>query len=131
VADTPFDRLKNIGLSGSKTNYIRNVAAFDLSSGLSFQHLQQMSDEETIAYLTQIKGVGRWTAEMLLMFALEREDVFSTDDLGIQNAMIRLYNLKAPDKKSLRQQLKRVSDRWRPYRTFACLYLWQWHDGNK
>ena len=88
-----------------------------------------MNNEEVITYVTQIKGVGRWTAEMLLMFALQREDVFSADDLGIQTAMKRLYKLDIADKKDFRQQIVKISEKWAPYRTYACMHLWAWKDG--
>jgi DNA-3-methyladenine glycosylase II len=87
-----------------------------------------MDNEEVITYLTQIKGVGRWTVEMLLMFALGREDVFAVDDLGIQNSMIKLYKLDRSDKKKFREDLLRISQKWSPYRTYACLHLWRWKD---
>jgi DNA-3-methyladenine glycosylase II len=81
-----------------------------------------------INYLTEIKGVGRWTTEMLLMFTLGREDVFAVDDLGIQNAMIKLYKLDNRNKKELREKLLKLSEKWSPYRTYACLHLWHWKD---
>ena len=87
-----------------------------------------MSDEEVIAYLTQIKGVGRWTAEMMLMFALGREDVFAIDDLGIQQAMIKMYKLDRTDKKQFREDMLKISEQWSPYRTYACIHLWRWKD---
>jgi DNA-3-methyladenine glycosylase II len=87
-----------------------------------------MNDEEVIALLTQIKGVGRWTVEMLLMFALGREDVFAVDDLGVQQAMIRAYDLTSNSKKELRNQMLTISETWSPYRTYACMALWQWKD---
>ena len=87
-----------------------------------------MSNAELIEYLTEIKGVGKWTTEMLLMFALGREDVFAVDDLGIQNAMIVLYNLNKDDKKQLKLDMLRISEKWSPYRTYACLHLWRWKD---
>jgi DNA-3-methyladenine glycosylase II len=87
-----------------------------------------MSNEEVVAYLTQIKGVGQWTSEMLLMFALGREDVFSAGDLGIQNAMIKLYGLKNKNKKKFRNELLVISEKWSPYRTYACVHLWRWKD---
>jgi DNA-3-methyladenine glycosylase II len=90
--------------------------------------LHKMDDEEVIQYLTQIKGVGRWTVEMLLMFALGREDVFAIDDLGIQNAMIALYKLDRTDKKQFRDDMLRISKKWSPFRTYACMYLWKWKD---
>lgn len=90
--------------------------------------LAKMNDEEIIAYLTRIKGVGRWTVEMLLMFTLGRQDVFAVDDLGIQQAMIRIYKLDRSDKKKLREEMLRISASWSPYRTYACLHLWQHKD---
>ncbi len=87
-----------------------------------------MSNEEVIEYLTQIKGVGKWTVEMLLMFTLGREDVFAIDDLGIQNAMIRLYHLDRANKKEFKDKMLRISVKWKPYRTFACMHLWLWKD---
>lgn len=88
-----------------------------------------MSNEEINDLLTQIKGVGNWTVEMLLMFTLGREDIFPIDDLGIQNAMIKLYNIKIDSKKQLREKLLKFADKWSPYRTYACLHLWAWKDG--
>ena len=129
ILDVPFDKLRSIGLSNAKTNYVRNVAEFHLQHGMEVGRLSKMTNEEVIAYLTPIKGVGRWTVEMLLMFALGREDVFAVDDLGIQSAMIKLYKLDTTDKKKLKQDLLRISDKWSPYRTYACRLLWQWKDG--
>lgn len=128
ILDTPFEKLRGIGLSNAKVSYVRNVAQFEIESGMDHKRLQKMSNEEVIAYLTQIKGVGRWTVEMLLMFALGREDVFAIDDLGIQNAMIGLYKLDRADKKKFREDLLKVSQKWSPYRTYACVHLWRWKD---
>ena len=128
ILDTPFEKLRSIGLSNAKVNYVKNVAQFEIDFGMDPKRLHKMENEEVITYLTQIKGVGRWTTEMLLMFALGREDVFAVDDLGIQNAMINLYKLDNSDKKQLREDLLRISKKWSPYRTYACLHLWQWKD---
>ena len=128
IIDTPFDKLRGIGLSNAKVNYVKNVAQFELDFGMDAKRLHKMDNEEVIVYLTQIKGVGRWTTEMLLMFALGREDVFAVDDLGIQNAMINLYKLDNSDRKKLREDMLRISKKWSPYRTYACLHLWQWKD---
>ena len=87
-----------------------------------------MTNEEVIDLLVQIKGVGKWSVEMLLMFTLGREDVFAVDDLGIQQAMIELYQLDVSDKKALKQQMLQLSAKWSPYRTYACLHLWKWKD---
>jgi DNA-3-methyladenine glycosylase II len=128
ILETPFEKLRGIGLSNAKASYVQNVATFELESGLDHKKLNKMNNEEVIGYLTQIKGVGRWTTEMLLMFALGREDIFAADDLGIQNAMIKLYGLKNKDKKKFRSEILRISAQWSPYRTYACLYLWHWKD---
>lgn len=128
ILDTPFEKLRAIGLSNAKANYVRNVAQFELDHGMDHKKLHKMENEEVIAYLTQIKGVGRWTVEMLLMFALGREDVFAIDDWGVQNAMINLYKLDRTDKKKFREDLLRISGKWSPYRTYACLHLWRWKD---
>ena len=87
-----------------------------------------MTDEEIVAHLTQIKGVGRWTAEMMLMFPLDRPDVFSPGDLGIQNAMKKLYGLRSQGR-ALSKRMARIAEAWRPYRSVACKYLWMWKDG--
>jgi DNA-3-methyladenine glycosylase II len=128
ILDTPFETLRGIGLSNAKTGYVKNVAQFEIDFGMDHKKLHRMENEEVITYLTQIKGVGRWTVEMLLMFALGREDVFAIDDLGIQNAMIKLYKLKIDNKKKFREQLLQISAKWSPYRTYACRHLWNWKD---
>jgi DNA-3-methyladenine glycosylase II len=87
-----------------------------------------MNNEEIIELLTAIKGVGKWTVEMLLMFTLGREDVFAVDDLGIQQAMTHIYKLDATDKKAMKEKMLRLSSKWTPYRTYACLHLWAWKD---
>lgn len=128
ILDTPSEILRGIGLSNAKVSYVKNVAQFETESGMAAKKLNKMTDEEVIEYLIVIKGVGRWTIEMLLMFALGREDVFAVDDLGIQNAMIRLYKLNNSDKKKLKEDMLRLSSKWSPYRTYACVHLWRWKD---
>ena len=130
ILATPHETLRSIGLSGAKANYVHNVAKFSLEFGMDQKKLAAMNDEEVIEYLTTIKGVGRWTVEMLLMFTLGREDVFAVDDLGIQQAMITLYKLDKSDKKKLRADMLRISSKWSPYRSYACLHLWK-HKDNK
>jgi DNA-3-methyladenine glycosylase II len=88
-----------------------------------------MNNDEVIELLTQIKGVGKWTVEMILMFTLAREDVFAFDDLGLKQGLIRLYNLKETDKKLLQKKMEKITIKWSPYRTYACRYLWNWKDG--
>lgn len=128
ILDTPFEKLRAIGLSNAKVSYVQNVARFEIEYGLEPKKLHKMNNEEVIAYLTQIKGVGHWTSEMLLMFALGREDIFAIDDLGLQNAMIKLYGIKNKNKKKFRGELLRISEQWSPYRTYACVHLWKWKD---
>ena len=128
ILDTPSETLRGIGLSNAKVSYVKNVAQFETESGMAAKKLNKMTDEEVIEYLIVIKGVGRWTIEMLLMFALGREDVFAVDDLGIQNAMIGLYKLDNSDKKKLKEDMLRLSSKWSPYRTYACVHLWRWKD---
>jgi DNA-3-methyladenine glycosylase II len=130
ILDTPFETLRGIGLSNAKVNYVKNVAQFEIDFGLDHKKLHKMTNEEVIEYLIVIKGVGRWTIEMLLMFALGREDVFAVDDLGVQNAMIKLYKLDNSDKKKLKEDMLRLSKKWSPYRTYACVHLWRWKDNS-
>ena len=118
------DVLRGIGLSNSKANYVKNVAEFKLANDMSFDFLQSKSDEEIIEYLSQIKGVGRWTVQMILMFPMDRPNVFPVDDLGIQNAMKRLYNIEL-EKKELKTRMIDIASVWHPYRTVASKYLWK------
>ena len=128
ILDVPFDTLRGVGLSNAKTNYVRNVARYAIDNDMSDKKLYKMSNEEVVDFLLPIKGVGKWTVEMLLMFTLAREDVFAVDDLGIQQAMIKLYKLDSTDKKALREKMLKLSQKWSPYRTYACLHLWQYKD---
>ena len=117
----PPRRLLRAGLSRQKIKYMRSLAQFMLSRKPEFSRLNRLSDEDIIALLTQITGIGQWTAEMFLIFTLEREDVFSFGDLGLQNAIRKLYKLR--QKPSLRKAIQ-LSEKWRPYRSIASLYLW-------
>jgi DNA-3-methyladenine glycosylase II len=128
VLDTPFDTLRNIGLSNAKVKYVQNVASFCIEHKITDTKLLAMTNEEIIELLTEIKGVGKWTVEMLLMFTLGREDVFAVDDLGIQTAMIKVYKLPVEDKKVLKEKMINISKKWKPYRTYACLHLWKYKD---
>src|SRR5688572_27083975 len=125
IVATPFDTLRAIGLSNAKVQYVLNVAQFAIDHKLDDKKLKKMSNEEVTELLTQIKGVGRWTVEMLLMFTLGREDVFAVDDYGIQVAMKKVYNLDDSNKKAFKEKMQSISQKWSPYRTYACLHLWQ------
>jgi DNA-3-methyladenine glycosylase II len=131
VLDTSFETLRNIGLSNAKVNYVQNVAAYCIDNDIDDTKLLSLTNEEIIQLLTPIKGVGKWTVEMLLMFSLGREDVFAVDDLGIQQAMIKVYKLPIEDKKLLKEKMLVISKKWKPYRTYACLHLWNWKDGEE
>ncbi|WP_121352920.1 DNA-3-methyladenine glycosylase family protein [Flavisolibacter nicotianae] len=128
IVATPLETLRGIGLSNAKAQYVLNVAQFCIDHGLNDKKLKKMSNEEIIDLLTQIKGVGQWTVEMLLMFTLGREDVFAVDDYGIQVAMKKIYKLDDSNKKELKAAMQKISAKWSPYRTYACLHLWQWKD---
>jgi DNA-3-methyladenine glycosylase II len=122
------EKLRSAGLSFQKAGYLKNIARFSIEKTLDYKKLKSRSDEELIEYLVEIKGVGRWTVEMLLMFSLNREDVLPLDDLGIQNGIKNLYNVEAANKKELFKQMMEVAEKWRPYRTLACRYLWRYND---
>ena len=131
VLSTSIEQLRAIGLSNAKAGYVHNIARFAIEFGLDHVKLNKMNNDELMDYLVQIKGVGRWTVEMQLMFTLGREDVFAIDDLGIQQAMIGIYQLKTTDKKKLKEKMRTISEQWSPYRTYACLHLWHWKDSLK
>lgn len=116
--------LRGIGLSNNKARYVKNVAEFYLENNMSFDYLQAKSDDEIIEYLTQIKGVGKWTVQMILMFPMDRPNVFPLDDLGIQNSMKNLYEIDL-DKKELKMRMNEIATNWDPYKTLASKYLWK------
>ncbi|NVO29814.1 DNA-3-methyladenine glycosylase family protein [Hymenobacter lapidiphilus] len=118
------EELRTAGLSRQKAGYLRAIADFALRDELDHAHLSQLNEEELTQHLTQIKGVGRWTAQMLCMFALDMPDVFPEGDLGIQNAMRRHYGLEETGRALLRRMTE-LAEPWRPYRTLASKYLWQ------
>jgi DNA-3-methyladenine glycosylase II len=124
VLDTPIDTLRSIGLSNAKANYVHNVCSFFIAEKITDAMLHKMSNAEIIKLLTQIKGIGSWTVEMILMFSMAREDVFAVDDLAIQQTMCKLYTIDATDKKAMKAKMVSISNKWIPYRTYACRYLW-------
>jgi DNA-3-methyladenine glycosylase II len=121
VLATPPERLRTVGLSGMKASFVRDLARRVVDGSLHLDALHAMGDDEVIAELTQVKGIGRWTAEMFLMFRLHRPDVLPLDDLGIVNAMTRAYRLR---KRPTPKRMMQIGERWRPYRSVACWYLW-------
>ena len=116
--------LRVAGISRQKAGYLKAIAGFALRDQLDHAHLSQLSEDDFTAHLTQIKGVGRWTAQMLQMFALNQPDVFAEGDLGVQNAMRKHYKLPETGKALLRRMTE-IAEPWRPYRSLACKYLWQ------
>ena len=121
VAAVSDERLRGCGLSSQKLAYIRDLCARIEDGSLPLDALDRMSDDEVIEALTKVKGIGRWTAEMFLMFRLHRPDVLPVGDLGIVKAVQKVYGLRklpTPDR------LVRIGESWRPYRSVACWYLW-------
>ena len=127
VLDAKTEVIRGAGLSMQKAGYVKNVANFALENPKKKKDWAKMSDEEIILFLTQIKGVGKWTVQMILMFNLARQDVFPVDDLGIQQAIKGLYGLEEQGK-ALKPKLFEIAENWKPYRTTACYYLWRWKD---
>jgi len=115
--------LRSVGLSNSKAKYVKNLAEFALQNDLSVKHIDSLSDEEIIENLTQIKGIGKWSVEMLLMFSLQRPDVFPYDDLVIKKSMVDVYGIKK-EGKELIKKMSSIAEKWRPNRSLASRYLW-------
>jgi len=114
--------LRTVGLSGQKISYLRDLTARIADGRLNLDELDSLPDEVVIERLTAVKGFGRWTAEMFLMFRLHRPDVLPAGDLGIVNAIQRLYRLR---KRPLPKRILKIGEAWRPYRSVASWYLWQ------
>lgn len=127
VVSIETERLRNAGLSFQKAGYLQNVAQFALLHDLENKDWHGMSDDEIIQFLCQIKGVGKWTVQMLLMFTIGRPDVFPVDDLGIQQGMTKIFGLQETGKE-LKNKMIELAESWRPYRTVACRYVWRWKD---
>jgi DNA-3-methyladenine glycosylase II len=122
-----IEQLRAVGLSYQKGGYLKNIANFSLENTLEYKRLYRKCDDDLIVYLSSIKGVGRWTAEMILMFNLNRPDVLPIDDLGIQQAMTKLYEIPYKGKE-LKAEMIRLSLKWQPYRSLASRHLWRWKD---
>lgn len=115
------ERLRSCGLSSQKLRYLRDLCDRVEDGSLPLAALDAMSDEDVVRALTQVKGIGRWTAEMFLMFRLHRPDVLPVGDLGIVKAVQKNYGLR---KTPTPERLERLGESWRPYRSVACWYLW-------
>ena len=122
LASTPDDHLRAVGLSRQKLSYLKDLAARVASNELPIESLHELPDDAVIDTLVRVKGVGRWTAQMFLMFRLGRPDVLPELDLGIQNAVQRAYRLR---KRPLPERVRKIGAVWAPYRTVASWYLWR------
>jgi len=123
------EELRSVGLSNQKANYVKNISEFFQQEKLYKCDWSKLSDTEIVELLTQIKGVGTWTVEMILLFELERPDVFPYKDLAIQQSMQALYGLKL-EKRALTDKMQEIAETWKPYRSLATLYLWSWKRAN-
>ena len=122
ILAVPDQSLRNAGLSWGKVGYVKDLAKRVASGELHLGRISEMEDEEIIKELVAVKGIGRWTAEMFLIFSLARPDVFAVDDYGLRAAMKRLYNLPDLPKPG---PMREMAEPWRPYRSYASLYLWR------
>lgn len=119
VLKTDAELLRQVGMSYAKVSYVKSIAQAFLDKKIDVKKIKALPDEEVIAQLTQIKGVGRWTAEMLLIFTLNRPDIFSLGDLGLRKAVQKLYGI------SNHEEILALSASWKPYRSYASWYLWR------
>jgi DNA-3-methyladenine glycosylase II len=122
VLSTAEERLRAAGLSRQKIGYLRDLSAREADRSLPLAHLGRLSDDAIIEHLVQVKGIGRWTVQMFLMFRLGRPDVLPELDLGVQNAIQRAYGLK---KRPTPKDVLRIGEKWRPYASIASWYLWR------
>ena len=122
LADDPEELRAAAGLSHAKVAFLRSLAEHVLDGSLELEKLDQLPDEEVVAELTAVKGIGVWSAQMFLMFHLDRPDVLAVGDLGIRKAMMVAYGL---DSLPLAPTMEQIAAPWRPYRTLACRYLWR------
>lgn len=120
LLDADDETLRDAGLSGQKVGYVRNIAEAFEEHGYSVEYFEDMADDEVVAELSGIKGVGTWTAKMQLMFGLARPDVFPVEDLGIRRGMEDLYTPELT-----RAEMRDQAAAWKPYRSYASLYLWK------
>ena len=129
ILDISTAQLRTVGLSGQKSSYIHHIAQFAKENEFSDEYLNTLTDHEVIQYLTQIKGVGKWTVEMLLIFAMDRPDIFPLDDFGISSGIQLMYGLDTNvSKKEMNTKLLEISSAWQPHRSLATRYIWAWKD---
>jgi DNA-3-methyladenine glycosylase II len=125
LANTPDDQLRAVGLSRQKSAYLKDLGARVASGEVPIETLHELTDAEVIAALTQVKGIGRWTAQMFMMFRLGRPDVLPDLDLGVQKAIQKAYRLR---KLPTPEKVLKIGAKWAPYRTVASWYLWRFLD---
>lgn len=111
---------RDVGLSWAKAKYVKDLATKVLSGEVVLTDIELLADEAVIAELTKVKGIGRWTAEMFLLFTLHRENIYSHGDLGLRNGISKLYGLKNPTEK----QITKIIDKWSPYQSYGSICLW-------
>jgi DNA-3-methyladenine glycosylase II len=121
VLKMPDRKIRDCGCSWAKVKYIKALAKSVANGQLNLKSLHRVSDDEARKQLLSVKGIGPWTCEMFLIFSLHRPDIFSVGDLGLRTAVSKLYKVKRNDFK----KIEKISQRWRPYRSFACRYLWK------
>jgi len=122
IITTHSSTLKSVGLSRQKVNYLKNLASAFIEKKIKVSMWNKMNDEQIVQDLTQIKGIGRWTAEMFLIFNLCRADIFPLDDIGMIRALCKLYKIQYPTN---RESIIKIGEKWRPYRSVATWYLWR------
>lgn len=121
ILKVPDEKIRECGISYPKIKYIKGICQAIVDKSLNIKKISTLSDEEVIVELTKLKGVGRWTAEMILIFSLKRPDVFSTGDLGLRTAVSKLYKIKRENIK----EIEKLSLKWTPFRSLAARYLWK------
>ncbi len=128
VLKLSIEKLRSVGLSGQKSSYVISVAEHAIRGELEFKNIIKLDDDQLIKQLTAIKGIGVWSAQMVMMFALQRPDVFPVGDLGIQISIKSQYGIKA-EGKALHNKMHQIAEAWQPYRTLASRHLWAVRDG--
>ncbi|MGB0863679.1 MAG: DNA-3-methyladenine glycosylase family protein [Saprospiraceae bacterium] len=129
LKDMDFEALRSVGLSRQKAGYVLNVANYFYENKLQDANWEQYKDEEIIEMLTTIKGVGKWTVQMILIFSMNRMDVFPIDDLVVRQSMIKLYEVNPEQKKkALYSELTQIAEKWKPYRSVASRFMWKMKD---
>jgi DNA-3-methyladenine glycosylase II len=126
MSKTPPRKLRAAGVSPQKVSYLKDLSSRVAKGKIDLEALREMEDAEIITILDEVRGVGPWTAHMLLIFTLGRADVLPVDDLGVRKSIQQLYSLKDLPKK---EEIEKLGESWRPYRSLASLYLWHYKDG--